>query len=150
MSWPMKYYLLEPESPGGFGPDSVFFDVKARPPRIAKFNYEFDIWPRDPLIEAVACYIVTELLREKIEALHPTGVSFGLVEISKSGQFEDLYPNFALPKFVWLQVSGKAGQDDFGLSTTHSLVVSERVLSLLKEAGMSHCDVAEFDAVERL
>ena len=141
----MKYYALEPEAPGGFGPNSVFFDVKARPPRIAKFNYEFDIWPRDPLVEAVACYVVTENLKEQIAALHPTGVSFGPVEISKSGQFEDRYPNYELPKFVWLQVTGNAGQDDFGFSATHSLVVSERILNVLKAAGMSHSDIVPFN-----
>jgi hypothetical protein len=78
----------------------VFVDVKARPPRIAKLNYEFDMWPRDPLVEAVARYIVTESLKEKIAALRPSGVSFGLVEISKSGQFKDRYPNHELPQFV--------------------------------------------------
>lgn len=141
----MKYFQLEPEAPGGFGPNSVFSDVRSRPPLIQKFNYEFDIWPRDPLVEAVASYIVTEALRDKIAALHPTGVSFGPVEISKSGQFEDRYPNRELPKFVWLQITGNAGQADFGLSTTHSLVVSERILNILKEAGMSHSDIAAFD-----
>ena len=141
----MKYYALEPEAPGGFGPSSVFFDVKARPPRIAKFNYEFDIWPRDPLVEAVASYIVTESLKERIAALCPTGVSFGPVEVSKSGQFEDLYPNRELPKFVWLQVTGNAGRDDFGLSTTHSLVVSERILVILKEVGVHRCAITKFE-----
>ena len=140
----MNYYLVEPEAPGGFGPNSFFFDVKARPPRIDRFDYEFDIWPRDPIVEAVACYIVTEALRERIAALHPTGVSFGPVDISRSGEFEDRYPNYELPKFVWLQVTGNAGQDDFGLSPTHSLVVSERVLRVLKAAGMVHADISAF------
>jgi hypothetical protein len=140
----MIYYALEPEAPGGFGPKSVFIDVTARPPIIIKFNYEFDIWPRDPLVEAVACYIVTESLKEQIAALHPTGVSFGPVEISTSGQFEDHYPKHELPKYVWLQVTGNAGQDDFGLSKTHSLVVSDRILKVLKEAGMSHSAIAAF------
>jgi hypothetical protein len=141
----MNYFQLEPEAPGGFGPNSVFFDVKARPPRIDKFNYEFDLWPRDPLVEAIASYIVTESLRDKITALHPTGVSFGPVEVSKSGLFEDRYPNREPPKFVWLQVAGIAGQDDFGLSPTHSLVVSERILNVLKAAGVSHSNIVPFD-----
>ncbi len=140
----MTYYQLEPEVAGGFGPKSVFLDVGARPPRIEKFNYEFDIWPRDPLVEAVATYIVTKPLAEKIASLHPTGVSFGRVETSKSGEFEDRYPDYKLPEFVWLQVTGNAGQDDFGLSPTHSLVVSERVLRVLKAAGMAHADISAF------
>lgn len=139
----MRYYLLEPEVAGGFGPRSVFLDVKARPPRVSKFNYEFDVWPGDPLLEAVGCYVVTEPLEDKIAAMHPTGVSFATVEVSKSGEFEDRYPSRELPRFVWLQVTGKAGQDDFGLSRTR-LVVSERILNVLKESGVTHCDIAEF------
>jgi hypothetical protein len=63
---------------------------------------------------------------------------------SASEEFEELFPDVKLPKFVWLQVTGKAGQDDFGLSSDHCLVVSQRILDLLKGAGMSHCDIHEF------
>ena len=144
----MAYYALEPEVAGGFGPNTVFLDVKARPPLIAKFNYEFDVWLGDPLLEAVGCYIVMETLREKIGTVQASGVSFGPVEISKSGQFQDLYPDVALPSFLWLQVTGNAGQDDFGLSRIASrtrLVVSGQILKILEEAGMSHCEIAPFD-----
>lgn len=142
----MKYYTLEPEVAGGFGPNSILEDPSARPPRITRFNYEFAGWLGDPLLEAVACFIVTEPLKDKIAALHPTGVSFGTVEVSKSGEFEDLHPGRQLPNFVWLQITGKAGEDDFGLSVRHSLVVSERVLEVLRQEGMSHCAIAEFNA----
>lgn len=141
--------MLEPEVAGGFGPGSVL-DHRLRPPRVEKFNYEFDVWLGDPLLEAVSCFIVTEDLGDKILAIRATGVAFGDVEISKSGEFEDLYGNRQLPKFVWLQVTGRAGQDDFGLSRTHCLVVSEGILFLLKEEGMSHCDISDFDAREEL
>jgi len=142
----MKYYTLDPEVAGGFGPNSILDDPCTRPPRITHFNYEFAGWLGDPLLEAVACFIVTEPLKDRIAALHPTGVSFGTVEVSKSGEFEDLHPGRQLPIFVWLQVTGEAGEDDFGLSAMHNLVVSERVLEVLRQEGMSHCAIADFHA----
>jgi hypothetical protein len=140
-----KYYALEPEVAGGFGPHSVL-NPKVRPLDVNRFHYEFDVWLGDPLLEAVGCFIVTEPLRQMIAEMHATGMSFGDVEISKSPQFDDLYPNRPLPDFVWLKVLGKAGRDDFGLSPNHGLVVSERILNLLKGEGMSHSEITAFDA----
>jgi hypothetical protein len=140
----MKYYILEPEVAGGFGPKSILEDPAARPPRVRHFNYEFDGWLGDPLLETIACFIVTKSLEDKIAAMNATGFSFGLVEVSKSGEFKDFYPGRQLPAFTWLQVTGEAGKDDFGLSFKHSLVVSQRILDILREEGMSHCEIHEF------
>src|SRR5579862_3690337 len=128
----MKYYTLEPEVAGGFGAKSIL-NTAVRPPSVTKFHYEFNVWLGDPLLEAVGCFIVTEALKERIQAMNATGVSFSTVEVSKSGQFEDLHPNCQLPKFVWLQVTGKPGIEDFGLSSKHSMVVSERILNRSEE-----------------
>lgn len=140
----MKFYELEPEVAGGLGKNTVM-DRSVHPPRVSRLHYYFDGWLGDPLVESFPCFIVTELLRDEIVALHSTGVSFGTVELSKSGEFEDLHPNRQLPSFAWLQVTGKAGTDDFGLSTKHGLVVSGRTLEVLRKAGMSHCAITEFN-----
>jgi hypothetical protein len=136
--------MLEPEVAGGLGQKAVL-DHSVSPPRVTRFHYEFDGWLGDPLLETVAFFIVTDQLKRGILDLAATGVSFAKVEISKSGEFEDFFPNRQLPHFAWLQVIGKAGQDDFGLSASHRLVVSQRVLDLLRQTGMSHCDIAEFN-----
>ena len=122
-----------PEVAGGFGPDTILADPYARPPLITRFHYEFNVWPHDPLLEAVACFIVTQALKEKILTSRASGVAFDDVEISKDLNVEEFYPDRELPKFVWLQVTGRAGIDDFGLSPKHDLVVSQRILDLLKE-----------------
>ena len=140
----MKYYILDPEVAGGFGPNAVI-DPTVRPPNVSHFHYQFDGWLGDPLLETIGCFIVTTHLKHKIEAIAPTGVSFGYVEISKSSEFEDLFPDQELPEFAWLQVTGRVGQDDFGLSLRNRLIVSERILNLLKNEGLSHCDIAEYD-----
>jgi hypothetical protein len=146
----MRYFELEPEFAGSFGPGSIFDDVRSRPPKISKFNFEFDIWSEDPILEAVSSYIVADTLRERLTTTGASGVSFGPVEITKSDIFEELHPGRDLPKFSWLQVVGKPGSDDFGMASSGLLVVSERVLELLKQAGMKHATIAEYgDNAER-
>ena len=143
----MRHYVLKPEVAGGAGPNTIFIDPGARPPSISKFNYEFDGWLGDPILETVCSYIVTRTLSDSIAAIHPTGVSFGTVEVSKSGEFEDLYPARDLPEFVWLQVTGTPGQDDFGYTTSngHCIVVSERILDLLLASGMAYGKFVELE-----
>ena len=140
----MAYFVLEPEVAGGFGPATTG-DLRARPPQIEKFNYEFDTWLGDPLLEALSTYIVTDPLRERLIEAHASGVEFGDVEVTKAGIFLDLYGDRPLPAFSWLQITGRAGKDDFGLSSSRRLVVSERMMNLLKEFDLKYCDVSEYD-----
>jgi hypothetical protein len=140
----MTYFILEPEVAGSFGPATVG-DLRATPPRIEKLNYEFDTWPCDPLIDALSTFIVTDGLREALIEAHASGVAFGEVEITQSGLYFDLYGDRPLPSFSWLQITGRAGADHFGLSSSGLLVVSERIMNLLNAFGLKYCDVSEYD-----
>jgi hypothetical protein len=123
----MTYFELEPEVAGRFGPMTTG-NLRARPPQLEKFNYEFDVWLGDPLLEAVSTFIVTDRLKERLIEARASGVAFGDVEVTKAGIFLDMNGDRPLPAFSWLQISGRAGTDDFGLSSSGLLVVSERVM----------------------
>ncbi|HEY2707880.1 MAG TPA: hypothetical protein VGI95_07480 [Caulobacteraceae bacterium] len=60
----MAHFTLRPKVAGGFGPDTVG-DLQSRPPKLVEFNYEFDVWLGDPLLEAVSNFVVTDPLRDK-------------------------------------------------------------------------------------
>ena len=111
----MPYFILEPEVAGTLGPATTG-DLRARPPLLEKFNYEFDTWLGDPLLEALSTFIVTDGLKEALKEARASGVAFGDVEVTKAGIFLDLYGDRPLPAFSWLQITGRAGTDDFGLS----------------------------------
>jgi hypothetical protein len=68
----------------------------------------------------------------------------------KSGIFLDMNGDRPLPAFSWLQITDRAGQDDFGLSTSGRLIVSERMMNLLKAFGLNHCEVSEYDPKKNL
>ncbi len=135
------FYELSPEVAGHLGPDTVM-DTSRHPPIVHALHYEFDGWSGDELIEAFPCFIVTDNLRQLIESAKPTGCSFGNVRVSTSEQFEELYPGRSLPSFSWLMIVGAAGRDDFGISATNNLIVSERLLHVLKRGRLEHCDAS--------
>ena len=143
----MTYFELEPEAAGTFGPATTG-DLRARPPRIEKFNFEFDVWPCDPLLEAISTFIVTDRLKDRLIEARASGVAFGDVEVTKAGIFLDMNGDRPLPAFSWLQITGRAGTDDFGLSSSGLLVVSERIMNLLKAFGLNHCEVSEYDPMK--
>jgi hypothetical protein len=88
---------------------------------------------------------VTDRLKELLIEAHPSGVAFGDVEVTKSETYLELYGDRPLPAFSWLQITGRAGKDDFGLSSSGLLVVSDRIMNLLEAFGLSHCDISEYD-----
>ena len=143
----MTCFVLEPEVAGGFGPATIG-DLRARPPRLEKFNYEFETWPCDPLLEAVSAFIITDRLKDRLIEAHASGVRFGDVEVTKTGIYLDMYGDRPLPSFSWLQITGRAGTDDFGLSSSGLLVVSERIMNLLNAFGLKYCDVSEYDPMK--
>jgi hypothetical protein len=139
----VHYFLILPEVAGGLGKNSEM-SRDTHPPVVLRLHYEFDVWLGDDLLESFPCFIATRRLAESIAEHRLTGVSYGEVEVSRSGEFEDLYPNRVLPEFVWLRISGRAGEDDFGTDAMARLVVSEQVLELLKTVNFNHGNVTPF------
>jgi hypothetical protein len=139
----MKYFYVEPEVAGGLGENTVM-NSNVHPPLISRLHYHFDGWLGDVLLESFPSFIVTEVAKQKLQSAAVTGAKFDEVEVTTSEQFQELYPNRPLPKFVWLRVEGKPGRDDFGMAEDGRLVVSEKVLEALQDLGISHALVTEF------
>ncbi len=137
------YFFIEPEVSGGFGDNSVM-DTTVHPPKVYKLHYQLDGWLGDELLESFPCFIVSESLAQELEREHLSGFTLEDVEVTKSEQFEELYPGKALPKFFWLQVTGSAAQDDFGIAEDHRLVVSEGALNTLRKGKIEEADIEEF------
>ena len=134
------FYYVEPEVSGGFG-DNAIIDSSVHPPKVTKLHVEFDGWLGDDLLETFPCYIISEGLTKEIEAENLTGFILDEVEVSKSNQFEEMYPKRELPKFFWLNLQGVCEKDDFGFSYDYRLVVSERALKVLKNWKVEEADI---------
>ncbi len=92
-------------------------------------------------------FIVTDRLKSKIEKEGFSGYEFGKAKTSKSQEYKlslARRPREFPPVCHWLKVTGKAGTDDFGIYEKTTLVVSDKVLAVLKSAAIEHCEVEEF------
>jgi hypothetical protein len=141
----MKYFYIEPEVAGGLG-HNVVMDRSVHPPIVSGLHYEFDGWLGDVLLESFPCFIVTEGAKKDLQSVGLTGLRFDEVEVTTSEFFQERYPNRQLPKFVWLQIVGKPGQDDFGIAKDLRLVISERALEVLRGLGISNALITDFDS----
>ncbi|PMS35921.1 hypothetical protein B0G57_1087 [Trinickia symbiotica] len=133
----MQYFFLEPEVAGELGEDTVI-DPTVHPPRVDKLHYKFSGWQGDAVLESFPCVIATQAASDALLQNGVTGVQFVEVEVSASDEFRDLYPNRELPPFRWLKISGEPGKHDFGIAGDLRLVVSEKVLGILRSFGLEH------------
>jgi uncharacterized repeat protein (TIGR02543 family) len=140
----MKYFSIEPEVAGGWGKNTVFERTPGKGTIVHKLHYVFDGWLGDELLTSTPCFIVSKRLADEIEKAHLTGIRFDKVEVSTSGEFQDLHPDVQLPLFVWLRIDGKPGEDDFGLRKGIRMIVSQTALTVL-QSGISHAVIKQFE-----
>lgn len=140
----MRFFVLEPEVAGGLG-EHTSMDRSVHPPAVKTLHYVLHGWLGDVLLESFPTYIVTAEAKEALLE-DSTGATFDKVEITCSPEFKELYPHRQIPDFAWLRVTGKARIDDFGLAPDWRLVVSERVIDVLKRLGLNNALIEPFAA----
>ena len=144
------FHVINPEVAGGFG-ENVDLDAGPHPPVVKHLHYEFDGWMGDDLVTSFPCYLASSRLKQALEASPElSGFSFRTAEISKSEQFEEVSPEAAraLPEVWWLQVDGRPGIDDLGLTALADLIVSSRALAILQRLNLANADISVFEASE--
>ena len=137
-----RHFIITPEVAGGLGPKTQI-DTSVHPPIVSRLHYVFDGWLGDDLLETFPCFIASRGLTESFVSAGLTGFSVADVEVSRSEQFTDIYGDWQLPEFMWIQISGLAGEHDFGQSSS-GLVVSDRCLRLIQTFSASHLDTTPF------
>jgi hypothetical protein len=120
-------------------------DRSVHPPIVSRLHYEFSVWSSDVLLENFPAFIVTEDAMNKLMESGATGARFADVEVTTTYPFREFHPDMQLPRFVWLQVTGRAGRDDFGLAGNIRLVVSERALDVLKGLQLTDALIEPFE-----
>jgi hypothetical protein len=137
----MNYYLLEPEVAGELGEDTVM-DTSVHPPAVSRLQYVIQDWLGDEILESTPCFVVTEHLAGLIEAASLSGYRLASADVVLGEDAEELAGEpIDLPKFQWLQLTGRPEVDDFGASANGSLVVSERALAVLRQGTLENCDI---------
>ena len=104
----MKYHIIEPEVIVGLGEKTEFLEKEPPFNTVVKLHIQLEDWLGDDLMVNSNCYIVTESLREAVEASDFTGFNIMDLEQTKDEYFDDNYhQEKPLPKFYWMEVIGK-------------------------------------------
>ena len=138
-----RYYQLEPEVPGGIGPQVL---LEMRPdvyPLVQRPHLEFAYgYLGDELLTTHPVFFVTTALADTLRASALTGFALSTdVEVSVDPQLLELVPDWSPPSVEWLRVNGAPEREDFGLTTDAGLVVSSRALDVLRSHRIGHCGV---------
>jgi hypothetical protein len=136
----MAHYRLSPEVAGGLGPDTEL-DTTEHPPTVHRLHYEFQGWLGDDLLETFPCFIATRRLCAALSASSLSGYELTELVVTKSEEFEEMYPGRELPAFQWLRLTGRPGIEDFGPAPDASLIASEAALQLFQTFTLDHCDI---------
>jgi hypothetical protein len=129
------FIKINPECCGKFGRKTLHDgELTDRPPHIYRLHYEFDKPPTSELLQINCVFIGSADLVGKIRALDPraTGVFFEEAITTTTPEYRQSFPNQEPGEYKWFKINGVARVDDFGLTPEKDLVVSDRVLSLLK------------------
>lgn len=140
----MSFFLLEPYVAGGLG-DNTVMDTSIHPPIVSRLHYTVDDWAGDELLESTPCFIITQHLASIVDAADLSGYRLADVEVTLSDTGTELLGDTELPTFRWLQVTGTAGTDDFGVTSDASIVVSTRALDTLRTGNIDNCDIEAWD-----
>ncbi|MEE4137858.1 hypothetical protein [Pseudomonas viridiflava] len=134
------YHYIEPEVAGELGNNTRII-TSCHPPKVTKLEYKFNGWLGDDLLESFPCFIVSRKLADALSKKKLSGYYFTPMTTSKSEIFKELQPQTDLPEFQWLQVSGSAGRDDFGLAKNHLLVISDIALETLNMHNINQAEI---------
>lgn len=140
-AWPVRpreFRRLMPEVPGELG-DQTRLDVTTHPPRVDVLHLEFTNWLGDDLVAAFPCFAVTRRLADALRLSGFTGYELASMVRTVNPDQQAFQPGVAVPEFERLVLTGRAGEDDFGIDPRHHLVVSERCWNLLRRFTVAHC-----------
>ncbi|NBP67651.1 MAG: hypothetical protein EBU52_02805 [Cytophagia bacterium] len=145
MKTEMKYFRLKPEAPAVIGEHSEIERVQGDALKVRKMHLVFEGWFGDDLMKTSPVFYITEKLKRDLESSELSGIShFENIEVTKSENFKELYPNKELPDFFLFVINGTARQDDFGIEIG-KLIVSEKALGFLKGFRLAETEIEDLE-----
>ncbi len=103
------------------------------PPEVRQCLCDIDVWPKSSIFGISPCIFVQESLADSLAAGSCSGFMLRDAILEPSRAFKRLYkhPN-KLPRFMWCDIVGQPGEDDFGLDRKTRLIVSVRVKQMIE------------------
>lgn len=131
----MSFLTIEPEASGALA-------TAAAPDRV---SCVFDTWLGDDVVRAYPAVLVRTPVRDALLSLdRRSGFEIARARLQASTFYRRHSPGKRLPVFWAVQVGGRAGRDDMGLTPAGVLVVSRRVLDVLLRFRIGRAVLAQY------
>lgn len=139
----MPTFRVEPKVSGELGPDAVL-NTSTWPPVVEYFQFAFDAWRGEDIVETFPTFLVTDRLRRALQSASITGLVFGHVDACKGEQFDILMRGADVDLGQWhrMDVVGRPDADDAWLVANH-LTVNERLMALLSSFDLNGSIITE-------
>jgi hypothetical protein len=112
--------------------------------------FVFDVWLGDDLVRAYPAVLVTARLKAALDGLPgQRGYCLSAVRAVGSRFYQAHNPGKPLPEFWVVDVDGRPGRDDMGVTADGSLVVSRRILDMLLGSRVGQAVFAQYRPGER-
>ena len=139
----MSWYKIKPEVPASIGPNSILERTSGAPLKVIKLHLIFEGWLGGDLMETSPVFYVTESLKNGLQSSSLSGIdAFEKIEITRSSNFLELYPDKELPDFFLLRINGIPYTDDFGLDKGY-LVLSSKAKDFLMKYNLSDAELID-------
>ncbi len=109
---------------------------------LTKIVFEYDLPTKDSIFNQSNYFFVTNPLADDLKSQGLSGFDLRPVITSYSEKFPEIKN---LPPVWQLLLNGEHGKDDFGLISPIALIISERVVSLLKKHGSYDVQFFDYD-----
>ena len=136
----MTFYAVRPEVPGQLG-DKTVLDRDGGRLKVQHLELVFDGWLGDELVTAHPAFAATRHLADLFVQAGLTGFSLRDMDVSRSEEFLDFYPDRQLPEFVELVLTGTPGVDDLARDDTDLLIMSERAVDVMRLTNPLDADI---------
>jgi hypothetical protein len=108
-------------------------------------TFVFDVWLGDDLVRAYPAVLVTKRLKAALEAVpNATGFRVSRVGVRRSRFFRLHNPDRRLQAFWVVEIPGRPGLDDMGITDAGALVVSRRILDVLLDGRVGQAVFAQY------
>ena len=130
-------YQLDRKVAGELG-ERTKLDTGVHPPIVHRLEYVLDYPGADDLIQSFPVYLARAHLAEALIAAGVQGITWREAMISQGDSYDEYSPAGEPDDYRWL-VPGRPG-DDCWLQDGE-LVVSDRVMEVLRASNLSECDI---------
>ena len=146
----MKYYLIKPEVAGELGDNSEIIYENGRIKEVTFLEFVFLGWLGDEILKARPCYIITKKMMDDFILNEIKGMEYQKIQVSLSEEFLEIHKgNSVISEFVRIIPCNRienfdnSMQEDIYIDKCNCLIVSERLLEIIKKYKISNCDIEE-------